>query len=315
MLILVGLLYGLTLYEYNSLLSLNKIISFMNGKKDINIAVLLIISGCLCGSLQKYFVKSYLKEIDVLVIVFYQYLFGFILYIPRIIKTKFQILATGKFFLITLRAALGVVFWFGTVLSLKYISLLDTVFLTSVTPLWVPILAYFFFSEKINKKVYFFIFIGLLGVAFILLPSKQLFSFGGMPALVSSLVWAISILLIAQLAKTEKIETILLYYFLIATLITAPFVIFKYVHLNTYQLAILFVNAILMVIHQELINKGYSYPKAYKIATLTYTNVIFSGLLGIFCLNETPELISIIGMMLVLYSCLHVTMKFSKNDL
>lgn len=284
-------------------------------KSIITIAALLIIIGCFCGSLQKFFVKSYLRETDVLVIVFYQYFFGFILYLPKIIKSKFQILVTRKIFLITLRAALGVIFWFGTVLSLKYIPLLDTIFLTSITPLWIPILAYFFFSEIISKKFYFFIIIGLLGIACILLPSRQLFSLGALPALTSSLAWAISILLIAKLVKTEKIETILIYYFLIATLITVPFVIFKHISLNAYQLTMLFTNAVLMVIHQELINKGYGYHKAYKLSILTYTNIIFSGLLGMFFLGESPTLTSIIGMILVFYSCFHVTLKISKNDL
>ena len=281
----------------------------------IHVAALLIVSGCLCGSLQKFFVKSYLRQTDVFTIVFYQYFFGLILYLPKIIKSKFQILVTKKFPLLALRAALGVIFWFGTFLSLKYIPLLDAVFLTSITPLWVPLLAYFFFSEIIDRKFCFFILIGLLGIAFILMPDKYVFNLGGIPALISSLAWAISILLITQLIKTEKIETILIYYFLVASIIMAPFVIFNHTNLDAYQLICLAINATLMVLHQELINTGYSYPKAYKLSILTYTNIVFSGLLGVIFLNEMPNFRSLIGMSLIFYSCLYVTSKFTKNDI
>jgi drug/metabolite transporter (DMT)-like permease len=278
----------------------------------VYIAALLIISGFFCGSLQKFFVKSYLKQTEVFTIVFYQYFFGLIIYLPKIIKSRFQILITKKFPLIALRAMLGVIYWVGTFLSLKYITLLDTVFLTSMTPLWVPFLAYFFFSEKIDKKFYFLIIVGLLGVAFILMPDEKVFNFGGIPALISSIAWANSILLISQLTKTEKIETILIYYFLIASIITAPFVILNHTNLSFYQVSALAINAALMVLHQDLINRGYSYHKAYKLSILTYTNILFSGLFGIVFLNEIPNFRSLIGMLLIFYSCLYITLKFTK---
>ena len=278
----------------------------------INVAALLIISGCFCGSLQKVFVKSYLNQTEALTIIFYQYFLGLFFYLPKLIKSKFQILITKKFSLIALRAVLGVIYWFGVILSLKYIPLLDTVFLTSMTPLWVPFLGYLFFSEKINKTFYFFILIGLLGISFILMPDKNVFNIGGIPALISSIVWAISILLISQLTKTEKIETILIYYFLIASIIMAPFMVFYHINLKNYQIICLTINAALMVLHQELINKGFSYPKSYKLSILTYTNILFSGLFGIIFFNEMPDLRSLLGMLLIFCSCLYATLKFTK---
>jgi drug/metabolite transporter (DMT)-like permease len=280
---------------------------------SMNIAALLITSGCFLGSIQKVFVKIYLNQTEIFLIIFYQYFFGFIFYLPKIIKTKFQILKTRNFLLIALRALLGVIFWLGAILSLKYIPLLDTSFLLSMTPLWVPLLAYCFFSEKIDKKFYFFILTGLLGVAFILMPDNNVFNFGGIPALISSLCWAGAILLTAKLTQTENIETILSYYFLIASIITAPLAIFSQTNLKYPQIICLFVNATLMVLHQELINRGYSYPKAYNLSILTYTNIFFSGLFAIFFFNEIPNFTSLIGMILVLYSCLYVSLKFKNN--
>lgn len=277
------------------------------------VSALLITTGFFCGSLQKLFVKSYLKHTEVFTIVFYQYFFGFIFYIPKIIRSGFKILITKRFPLILLRATLGTIYWFGTFLSLKYIPLLDTVFLASMTPIWVPFLAYFFFSEKINKKFYFLAFVGLVGVTFILMPDKNVFNLGGIPALISSLAWANSILLISQLTKTEKVETILIYYFLLASILMFPFVIYHYVNLNFNQIIALAINAALMVLHQDLINRGYSYNKAYKLSILTYTNILFSGFFGIVFLNEVPNFRTLVGMLLIFYSCLYTTVKFTKD--
>ncbi len=64
---------------------------------------------------------------------------------------------------------------------------------------------------------------------------------------------------------------------------------------------------------QYLMTKAYEYTKAGVVGTISYTNIVFAIVIGIFLGDSFPSLLTIFGIILVITSGLLVA--FSKENI
>lgn len=184
--------------------------------------------------------------------------------------------------------------------ALKRLGLVNAVTLRNTAPLFIPILAFFWFKVIVSKRRIIALCIGFFGVLVFLQPSGDFLKSVNLVALLSALFGAIAMLSIRQLSKTESTELILSYYFSICTVITLIPMVFRYKHIHELlQWAYLFGAGFCALIFQYTITKAYMHAPATKVSTVNYLGVFFGGLFGWIFFNEIPNIWTWIGSLLI----------------
>ena len=278
----------------------------MTTKKHEYFAATLVTIAFLLGSIQYAMVKAVSQQVPAFMVVFFLYFFGLLCYSPSLIRSKFTILKTKRPLLLIFRALAGLALWFGLFYAVKHIPLVDATLLVNLAPVWVPIIAWIALRHSIKKSLYLGIIIGFIGCAFILKPDNQVFAWAALLAILAGFFMAITLVAVKELMHTEKSGTIVIYYFLVNTLCLLPFAIKYWTIPNLFVLALLIGNAILMVFHMELLNRGFHLDSAPKLSVLTYTGILFSAILGWMFWQEIPDIWTIIGGILICVGGIYV---------
>jgi drug/metabolite transporter (DMT)-like permease len=153
--------------------------------------------------------------------IFFTYLIGWIYLLPFAFKKGLNHLKTERIGMHLLRGIFGVVFVFALIYSLQFIPLVDAVMLNNTAPLFMPLIVYFWLGVPQDRKIWYCIVPGIVGIAFILKPDQGLFSIGAIVALLSGIFMAFSWASIRKLTMTEPAYRVNFYYFFFATLISA----------------------------------------------------------------------------------------------
>jgi drug/metabolite transporter (DMT)-like permease len=118
-----------------------------------------------------------------------------------------------RFGLHVLRAAFAVLMLWGFLWALSRASLADTYAVYMCAPLLVVLAGSLMLGERIAKHVWIAIFTGLAGVFVMLRPSVEGFaSLAGLAALGSALAYAIVVVMVRILARTETTASMVFWY-------------------------------------------------------------------------------------------------------
>jgi drug/metabolite transporter (DMT)-like permease len=132
-------------------------------------------------------------------------------------------LLTGKLHLLrpvrvglhVLRAALAIVMMWGFLWALSHASMADTYAVFMSAPFLVVLAASVMLGERVERHLWFAIIAGLVGVIVMLRPSVEgLVSFAGLAALLSALAYAIIVVLVRVLARTDSTASMVFWYLL-----------------------------------------------------------------------------------------------------
>jgi len=142
--------------------------------------------------------------------------------------------------------------------------------------------------------------IGFAGVILILKPDLALLSDPIALIATSAAVFsALALVAVNQLSNTEPPRRILFYYFLYSSAAAAPFAVLKWRTPTDREWLFLGGIGLMMAASQLLIILAYKHATAGRIAPFNYTVVIFSGLIGWVVWKNTPDLLSLVGVLLV----------------
>jgi drug/metabolite transporter (DMT)-like permease len=192
----------------------------------------------------------------------------------------------------------------GTAISLNYTS-----------PLFVGFLLPFVLNRKLNLKIYASIFIGFLGVFCILKPVFQDQSFfAGLMGLLSGFGAALAYLYITQLGQLKEPDIRTVFYFtLISTVGSATLLIGQEIYMPAIDdLIVLLILGTSATIAQIALTRAYRVGNTLSNAGMSYLTIIFSALLGLVVLDEAIDMLSLIGIVLIILSGIFVSFKSSR---
>lgn len=102
-----------------------------------------------------------------------------------------------------LRNAVHYAAQYGWFVALTLIPLAQVVAIEFTMPIWSAVLAVFFLGERMSGRMWFAVLLGLVGVAVIVRPSTGQLNAGQLIALASALGFAVSIVLVKSLTRTD----------------------------------------------------------------------------------------------------------------
>lgn len=186
-----------------------------------------------------------------------------------------------------------------------------------------PLLIVAFSALLLKERVHAFrwtaVCIGLVGVFIILWPRLTLFSggqalgsaeaIGAVAALGGAVLTAFAMMQVRHLTQTERTETIVVYFFITATLLSLLTLPFGWA-MPTPQQAILMIAAgFAGGIGQLLMTSSYRYADMSVIAPFEYLSLLLTLALGFVIFGDVPTLAMMIGALIIVASGIAVILR------
>ena len=263
------------------------------------LGALSVIFAALAFALMSALIRELSAELSNPVIVFFRNLFGLLFLIPWLIRLTPRGMLTSIPHLHLLRVSAGLLAMYCFFWAIPRLHLSEAVLLNYATPLFIPFIAWFWLRERVSNPVKLAIIIGFVGIVVMLRPGTGLFTGAGGVGLMAGFFAAIAMVSIRRLGRSEPATRIVFYFAVFGTVISAIPMLWYWQPLTLTQATLLAAVGLLATLGQLLITKGYSLAPAAQVGPFTYAAVVFAGLIGWAAWGETPDIISVAGMTLV----------------
>lgn len=223
--------------------------------------------------------------------------------------------AGGALSLLIFRGIIGTAALFFLFVNLNLSSLAVATTFVQTAPLLIALTSWIFLKERLKLFSYTAVFIGFLGVVVLMSPGGNISVWSSVFGMLSSICTALAYTAVASLRNHYEARSIILSFCISGTLLPLFLHFSGHIpYLHTYpqfmaqirfvppgvqESLILLGIGITALIGQYLITFSYSKAKAGLIATIGYTQIIFSLLIGILLGDPYPGTLEWLGMGLI----------------
>ena len=269
-------------------------VSFFINMPGRSLSVLLMILSGVCFVAMHSAAKYLADEVHIFEIVFLRCALVVVILSPFLFKEGKKSLFTkqpkNQIYRIVTNSIAILLFFYG--LSISPLSLATVLNFTA--PIFTVIFAVIFLKEKLTTHRLISLLLGFIGVMCVLRPDLSL-NLGGLLVLLSSLVWASSLIFIKKLTKTDSAVTISLYAgvgMMPATFAAA----YPYLEeINFVQFLFILFIAVSGTTAQTLLNSALKRGDLSFLLPLDFLRLIWSVLLGIALFGESTSVFLWVG--------------------
>lgn len=201
------------------------------------------------------------------------------------------------------RGAAGAFGLFCFVYAVTHTSLVEATALNLASPVFIVLLAHFTLGERMRKSEIFLLLVALFGALLIIQPTSPSFRVASWVGFASAGFASIAHTLVRALSKTEASTTIVWFFALSSALFAAPFLFFATRLPGAYEWLLLAAIAVCALLAQLCLTVAFSLGRAGPVSVISYLGVFFSGLWGFLFWSEVPNLLSVLGCLVLMASC------------
>jgi drug/metabolite transporter (DMT)-like permease len=210
-------------------------------------------------------------------------------------------------------AGLGGMYCFFYVIARLQLS--ESFLLMSTAPLFIPIIAYIWIHEPVERNVRGAIIIGFIGIILILKPGVGVFRPIAFVGLGAGLMGALAMVSIRRMSSSEPTIRIVFYFTVFGTLISAIPLVWSWQSPKAEIWWLLVLMGLLAAVGQFLLTKGYSLAPAAKVGPFSYSNVVFAMVLGWVLWGESLDFLTWVGAFLICIAGIITTRKTETHAL
>ena len=289
-------------------------VSFFINMPGRSLSVLLMILSGVCFVAMHSAAKYLADEVHIFEIVFLRCALVVVILSPFLFKEGKKSLFTkqpkNQIYRIVTNSIAILLFFYG--LSISPLSLATVLNFTA--PIFTVIFAVIFLKEKLTTHRLISLLLGFIGVMCVLRPDLSL-NLGGLLVLLSSLVWASSLIFIKKLTKTDSAVTISLYAgvgMMPATFAAA----YPYLEkINFVQFLFILFIAVSGTTAQTLLNSALKRGDLSFLLPLDFLRLIWSVLLGVALFGESTSVFLWLGGLFILGASTLIVTSERKNHL
>ena len=263
------------------------------------LAILLFVTATFFGSLMGVFMRLAQSDINVFTASFLRFGIGFVIILPYLFYSKFNVYKTNNIKLHFIRGIINVPTMYVGFAALMFIPLEQIQGLHFVVPLIVTFLAVFFFKEKIRFARISALIIGLIGMLVMLRPGIIEMNIGVYMVLFSSLVWSFIIIITKFLSKNDSPITILTYQYTLVTFFSFFIVIFFWETPSSIIFLYTFLAALSGTILHIALVYSYKLVDLTLIQPFTFLSLIWASLFGYNVFGEEPDIFTWLGAIII----------------
>lgn len=180
----------------------------------------------------------------------------------------------------------------------------DAAILNKLSPVFVIILAHCFLKEKINKSKIIVLIISIFGALLVIKPQFNSSILPAAAGFVSAILSGAAYVFITKIGTKESIYTTVFYFSFYSSISCIPFFFINFAVPDLYETIMLIFLGFLAAVGQIALTSAYNGCEASEVSIYDYSNIIFSTLLAYVFLSEIPDMLSIIGGILIMSASL-----------
>ena len=233
-------------------------------------------------------------------------LFALILLIQDIRAGKDVSINRRQLPFLLLRSMFGTIGILCNFYAVDHLVLSDASMLNKMSPFFAILCSYFVLKETITPVQGGAVLFAFIGALFIIKPTlSNMDLFPSMIGLLGGLGAGTAYTMVRRLGQTGINKTVIVLFFSsFSCLVTLPFLIFDYHPMSGLQIAALIGAGLAAAGGQFSVTNAYCFAPAREISVYDYTQVIFSALLGFFLFGQVPDLLSLVGYVLICGTCI-----------
>ena len=255
-------------------------------------------------------------------VVFFRNVFGVLFILISIYKSPLKQLG-GKFWLLIFRGVAGFVALLFFFYNISQIPLGEAMTFSKTSTIFTAVLAYIFLKEKLGIKGWIGVFIGFIGIVFITEFDGSSLEKSDYLGILSGVGAALAYTSVRELRNFYDTRAIVLSFMTIGTIgpiilmiigsfysnPNLDFMLGTFVMPKVDDWIYIILLGIFSTYAQIYMTKAYTFAKAGIIGTISYSNIVFSILLGLFWGDAFPSMLIILGIILIVISGILVSSK------
>lgn len=291
-------------------------------ENDVRLGIKYMIFASLLFAFMGAVAKELSDSMSSIEVVFFRNVFGVILILLSIYKSPLN-QTGGKLGLLIFRGIAGFVALLFFFYNIAQIPLGEAMTFSKTSTIFSAIFAYIFVQEKLGFKGWIGVFVGFIGILFITKFDGSNLDKTDYLGILCGVGAGLAYTSIRELRKFYDSRAIVLSFMAIGTIgplilliigefytnEKLDFLFAKFVMPNTNDWLFIILLGLFATFAQIFMTKAYSHAKAGIIGTISYSNIAFSIILGMFLGDAFPDIWIIFGILLIVVSGLLVSSK------
>ena len=183
------------------------------------------------------------------------------------------------------------------------LAIADANILNKLSPFFAIIMSYFILKEKANKTEWLCVVVAFIGALFVVKPSMDMQFVNAMIGMLGGFGAGVAYTFVRKLGKAgERGPVIVMCFSVFSCIVTTPFLIIGAKPMSLYQIVMLLLAGAAATGGQLSITKAYTKAPAKEKSVFDYSQVVFAAALGLVFLGQIPDLMSIIGYVIIIGS-------------
>ncbi len=258
-------------------------------------------------------VRHITQELHFFEVAFFRNFFGVVALLPMFLRYGFTPLRTQRIGLLTLRGVLNIGAMFTFFYALSVTPLATVSALGFSAPIFATTLAMLLLGEVVRARRWAAILIGFAGALVIIRPGFAELDYGMLAVLLSSVLWAMALMVIKVLGRTESSLTITVYMGLIMAPLSLGPALFVWQWPTPEQFAWLagvgFVGAIAQWTMTEALRLG----DTSEVMPLDFLKLIWAAVIGYLAFGEFPDFFTWIGGLMIFGGATYIAIRESER--
>jgi len=221
-------------------------------------------------------------------VVFFRNVAGLLMLMPILLRTGFSELRTQHFHWHLMRALVGLSAMYCYFFVLARMPLAEAFLVKLTSPFFMPLIAYVWLKESIGPNTRWAIVIGFIGVAFILRPGTDSFSYFAIIGLIGAALAGLAKVTIRRMGKTESSVAIVFYFGVISALVSAPPALYAWQPVPEDLWGWILAMGAVATLGQLALTRAYRTAPTGKVGIYVYSSVIYGAIMGWLFWDEIP---------------------------
>lgn len=280
--------------------------------KDTRLGIVWMAASTLLYVIQEAILKNLTSNISVFNLVLFRNLFGFLFFLPLLIKTGIEPLKIVNKKMLLLRAISG----FGAMVSYIYALKNGAFLMIGSISLLVPIISILlvavFLKETLPSRIRYVFILSVFAAALITFSQQNLqfnLNTGALLALISVFFNAANFVIIKLLTKTETNLTISLWMSITQIIFSLPFSIISYQWPENSDMIWIAIAGILAILGQITMAQALRISNTNTMITTSFLRFVWVFMISLFFFNEVPHFLEILGAGILVLSITAISYK------
>ncbi|MEP1352450.1 MAG: DMT family transporter [Tateyamaria sp.] len=228
-------------------------------------------------------------------IAFFRNIFGLAFLLPLLMRSRFAMLRTKRIGLHALRGVVnvGAMLMFFTALSISPLAKVTALSFTA--PIFMAILSVLILGERFRIYRWLAILFGFLGMLIILRPGLVAIDIGALLVTASAALWAVAMVIIKILSRTESSVTIVAYMGIFLGLFSIGPAVWVWQPFGLETLAWMVVIGLFGSIAQMSLSQSLKETDPTALMPFDFLKLVWTALIGAWFFAEVPDIFTWIG--------------------